>query len=368
MDKPFFVKSIRFLLILFLAFTLYVLMKYLFFLLYPFLIAAILAYFMQAPVAWFEKHLKVSRTLATVSVASIAFIGMVFLFTFIITELIHGTAYLSERLPNYVQDLSDLLLAFFTNHILPIYEKLLSILQTLDNNNSLKTYEYITELHDHLALTGVHMLKNALLKIPYILSMLPYSFTVTIVIFIATFLIANDWNRLQDFLKKQIPDSIKKITIKVKNNLERSLFGYMKAQLILLLLTAIIIFIGLSILRIDHSFTITLFIAVIDLIPILGIGIVFIPWILYLFFTKSFTTTIGLCLLYMVTIVFRQMIEPKIVAESIGIHPLIALVILFVSVQVWGMGGILLAPVLFIICSALYQSEIIKILWAFINE
>ena len=142
----------------------------------------------------------------------------------------------------------------------------------------------------------------------------------------------------------------------------------MKAQLILLLLTAIIIFIGLSILRIDHSFTITLFIAVIDLIPILGIGIVFIPWILYLFFTKSFTTTIGLCLLYMVTIVFRQMIEPKIVAESIGIHPLIALVILFVSVQVWGMGGILLAPVLFIICSALYQSEIIKILWAFINE
>src|SRR5699024_11772802 len=79
-----------------------------------------------------------------------------------------------------------------------------------------------------------------------------------------------------------------------------------------------LVYTGLLVLRIDYALTITCFIAIIDLFPFIGTGILFIPWILYMFMTAEYAMVIGLSILYMYVIVQRQLLEPKIRAASVG--------------------------------------------------
>src|SRR5699024_11387046 len=70
---------------------------------------------------------------------------------------------------------------------------------------------------------------------------------------------------------------------------------------------------------------IALLTSIVDFLPFIGTGIVFIPWIIYLFFTDHFTLTIFISMLYMIIIIQRQLSEPKIVSKSIGLPPLVTL-------------------------------------------
>src|SRR5699024_6773123 len=115
----------------------------------------------------------------------------------------------------------------------------------------------------------------------------------------------------------------------------KSLFGYIKAQCILIAISAFISLVGLLFLGMNHAFTITLIIAFVDLLPIIGTGIIFIPWIGYLFFSGDYSLTIGLTFIYMAIILIRQILEPKILSVNVGVSPLIALLTLFISVQWW---------------------------------
>jgi len=251
--------------------------------------------------------------------------------------------------------------------VVPIYHKFVSFVQTLNVTQQSKIYEYIENFTNYLASTGASILRDLLLKIPNFLSVFPYSFTITILIFIATFLITKDWDQLKKIISNIIPLPMKKMIKDVMNSLEKSLLGYIKAQLILMFVTAIIITIGLLILKIDHAISIAFIIALIDIIPLIGIGIVFIPWIIYLFFMKSYSLTISISILYIVIIIVRQIIEPKILATNIGLSPLTALIILFIGIQLWGVSGIIIAPFVLVFVSAIYQAGIIKMLWKFVK-
>src|SRR5690625_7405076 len=83
----------------------------------------------------------------------------------------------------------------------------------------------------------------------------------------------------------------------------------------------------------------------VDLLPFIGTGTVFIPWVGYLFLIGHYSLTIHLTLLYMFILVTRQILEPKILATSIGVTPLAALFTLFISIQIWGvLPGIIISP------------------------
>src|SRR5699024_11187775 len=294
-------------------------------------------------VSYIEKKLKLSRLLATTFVILIVFILSTGALLLIITEIIQGTFYLSEKVPSHYHYFFSIIKSLLNSKVSPIHHKFVSFFQSLNITQQSKIYEYIENFTNYLASTGASILRDLLLKIPNFLSVFPYSFTITILIFIATFLITKDWDQLKKIISNIIPLPMKKMIKDVMNSLEKSLLGYIKAQLILMFVTAIIITIGLLILKIDHAISIAFIIALIDIIPLIGIGIVFIPWIIYLFFMKSYSLTISISILYIVIIIVRQIIEPKILATNIGLSPLTALIILFIGIQLWGVSGIIIA-------------------------
>src|SRR5699024_1700505 len=128
------------------------------------------------------------------------------------------------------------------------------------------------------------------------------------------------------------------------------------------------VFIGLWIFQVEHLFTLTLIVFFVDFIPYVGIGAVFIPWIIYNFFIEQHLLTMRLSILYIIVIIVLQVIEPKILASSIGLHPLIALIILFIGIQSLAIIGIFITPLILILISAIYHAGIFHFLWHYITH
>lgn len=367
MDKHLIYQTGRLLLIISTITVIYFIIKYLLIFFYPFVCAILLSYVMNPFVIYLENKFKLSRFLATAIILMLVLITIICLIMVMITEVIQGTLYLAEKIPTHFQYFLTFIQSIINDKIVPIYHKIIIFIQTLKKSQQLPIQEYIENSMTHFASSGANFLQDLLLKIPRLISVIPYSFTMIIFILIATFLITNDWYKLKKMFSQIIPISLKEISRNVFGQLEKSFLGYLKAQCILVFLTALILLIGLLVLKIDHALTISLFIALIDLIPLIGIGIVFIPWILYLFLIKSYSFTIGLTILYMFIIIIRQILEPKILSANIGLNPLAALLTLFISIKFWGLSGVVIAPFILILVSAIHQAGVTQLLWNYIK-
>ena len=332
------------------------------------MLAILLAYFINPLVTYLENKLTFSRGVTTFIVISLLSTIIISLLTFIFIEFIQGTTYLAEKLPAHFQVFMRFIESFLHSKIIPMYENALSFIQSLNQSQQTMIDEYLHNMTAYIASTGADMLRDLLLKLPTLLSMIPYSLTIVILIIIATFLITNDWYRLKEILRSLLPKRSTHTLQNIVGYLEKSLFGFFKAQFSLIFITGCLIFSGLLLLRIDHALTISILIALIDLLPFIGTGTVFIPWIGYLFLIGDYSLTIHLTLLYMLILITRQILEPKILATNIGVTPLAALFTLFISIQIWGvLPGIIISPFLLILTNALYQAGVMGQIWKFVK-
>jgi len=87
-----------------------------------------------------------------------------------------------------------------------------------------------------------------------------------------------------------------------------------------------------------------LVISFIDAFPVLGTGGVLVPWAIYEFLTKDIRMGVSLLILYVIVLVIRQMIEPKVVGEQIGLHPLMTLITMYLGMKFFGLPGLIFGP------------------------
>jgi len=334
---------------------------------YPILLAVLLSYFLHPFVSMLENKLKIPRAIATVASMG-GFLSIVAgLAILIITEVYQGTLYLAEKVPAYFYTFTGFMEDFFNAKIIPVYEKLLSFFYTLDQDQQTAIQDNLTIMIANTASSAAEILQNMFLNIPVILTVLPNSLTVILFITLATFIITNDWSNLEQAIGRLMPGRTNQRVSTIIHYLKKALGGYFKAQLILITLTFVLIFCGLGIIGVEHALTIALFASIVDLIPYIGIGIIFIPWIIYLFLTANYTLTIGLCILYMLITVARQVLEPKILSANIGVNPLAALIGMFLGIQLWGVLGLILAPIILIMISACHQAGVTNWIWNYVK-
>ena len=127
------------------------------------------------------------------------------------------------------------------------------------------------------------------------------------------------------------------------------MIGYLRSYSIIMLITFAEIFFGLSVLGIEYSFLIAAVSAVIDILPVLGVGIILLPWAIFCLIGRNLFRGIGLIILYVIIVIVRQFIEPKIVGESLGVHPLLALSSFYIGYRLFGFAGIIIAPILLVL-------------------
>ena len=119
---------------------------------------------------------------------------------------------------------------------------------------------------------------------------------------------------------------------------------YIRACLLLGLMTFLEVFIGLALLRVPYAFILAILVAIVDFLPLLGTGLVLIPWAVVSLLLGEVKLGIGLLVLYAATSVVRQVLEPKLIGDGLGLHPLLSLVAMYAGLRLFGVWGMILAP------------------------
>ena len=106
------------------------------------------------------------------------------------------------------------------------------------------------------------------------------------------------------------------------------------------------LFIGLLILGVEYAFLLALLVAIADLLPVIGVGTVMVPWSVILLLGRNFYLGFGILILYLAIELMRQITEPKLVGKSLGLHPLLMLFSTYAGFYLFGLLGMILAPIL----------------------
>jgi len=193
------------------------------------------------------------------------------------------------------------------------------------------------------------------------LSSVPAFFVKVVFSIISSFYFAMDYDIITGFIMRQLPEKIKSSISEVKSHTAKTMWKFCKAYGIIIGITFIELSIGLLILKVDKAFTIAALIAIMDIVPVLGVGGIVVPWAIIKFFTGEIKMAVGLAIIYVVVLVVRNIIEPKVVGDQIGLHPIVMLMCMFAGVQIFGLIGLFLLPIIIIILKKLNDSGKIKI-------
>ncbi|CAM3920615.1 sporulation integral membrane protein YtvI [Lederbergia lenta] len=360
-------KVFRFLIVVSIILTSSILLFYIWKVTYPFIIAIVFALIMNPLVTFLEKKWKFPRSLAVITTLFLLISVFAALITLLIAEIVDGTAYLSKVVPEQVGILITYLENVFAGQVIPFYNKLASIVNGLDGARQETIMNSITSTGNKITESATKFLQNFFIKLPALISWIPNAATVIIFALLATFFISKDWDKLSHLFTNFLPEKAKVSSRKVFIDLKKALVGFVKAQLTLISITLVIVLVGLLILQVNYAITIALITGLVDLMPYLGTGLIFIPWIIYELVIGNFGLALGLSILYTVVVVQRQVMEPKILSSNIGLNPLSTLVALFVGFKLIGFLGLIVGPVTLVLITTLHKANVFRDLWSYIK-
>lgn len=341
------IKKIALIAIIFAA--IYVSIKYLLPFLAPFVIALVVSYINEPVVRLLEK-IRIPRKIAACISLLFTMSVLGFVITLGVIKIYNELTALQDNINYYSIDISDKLnklLFKFTKfyNTLPV-----EVTGTITTNLSTITTK-ITALITAIIQTAIGTVSS-----------IPRVTVFAIVSILATYFISSDRKAISSFFYRQLPFSWRKRLTGIKKDTIKALIGYFKAILILMGFTFIEVSVGLFILDIKYAFLLALVVALSDAIPIVGTGVVMLPWILWNVFTGNMPLAFGLAIIYILGILIRQIMEPKIIGSQIGLHPLVTLIAMYIGLQFFSILGMFIGPISMIIVKNLQDAGAMR-LW-----
>lgn len=313
----------------------------------PFAIALFLAILIDPAVEFFEKKLRIPRGISSILLIFmlIAIIGL--LITLLITQLIFELNTLAEYAPKYTKNF-DLIIPDTIDRIRRYYITLPPNITTFFENNLQSILNNISIIAKNIA--------SWLLSLA---AKLPNLFFMTLITIVSTYFLSKDKWTIINFFKRQFPSVWTKHANYIKIELLQTLIGFLRAEIIIMFITFMEVSIGLTIIGFDYAFLLGLIVSFVDILPVLGSGSVLVPWALYNILTKNYMIGIYLLILLGFVTVVRQIIEPKIVGKSIGLHPLVTLLSMFIGAKLFGGLGLIMGPVFVVLFKTLQKAGIV---------
>ncbi len=328
----------------------YIFIKFLLAPLLPFIIAYTAALFLHPTIDRICKRTHLKRKFVAFCTVFVVF-GAVFALSW----LFFGR--MASELTSMMSDLSDGGAEFIENMISSgdSVMKKLPLLSKIDNKEALNVIRRAT----------ANMLEGALSslssKIPSVImsfvSSLPGILLFLITLVVATFYLGADVSTLNCSITRLLPREKRPRLFKTKEKLMSAAKKYITAYLIILTITFAQLYIGFSILKIPYALTLSALIALIDILPVLGVGTVLVPWAIVLYLAGNSYTATGLLIIFGIIWLGRQISEPKIVGESIGLSPLLTLAAMYIGFSLMGFFGLFVFPIAAIIAKCVFEAS-----------
>lgn len=366
--RPWMQVGLRSLIVLLILIGLFIALYFTVPLIYPFLIAWLIAIFLEPSIRWLERRIRLPRW-AGVTVMLVFMLSIVFsVIIFIVAELVQELARLADFLPKLLNQVGQLFLNPFAQDGSSM-NKIMETVQSFLAKNPQHQKGIQDSIQENLGIITdkiTETITNILTGIGTFLSDLPYLLTVLVFITLATFFISLDLHKIKNRWIQFIPLKVQSAGRLVFDDIRKALFGFVRAQATLISISGLIMLFGLLILGVKYPFTMSVLIAIVDLLPYLGVGSVLIPWITYLFLIGDVELAIGLIIVYAIILVTRQVLEPKLVASNVGLDPLLTLIALFIGLKLFGFIGLIIGPVVTVIMIALYRARVFQDIYHYI--
>ena len=323
----------------------------------PFLLAAVISALVSPMSEWISKKTRIPKKLTSAVVLILLFSLISALLYLAISRLIGELGDLLARLsedPELIGNTLSSLVDRVTGN-----GSHFSFLQSVFESESLKSLgidlsgllqnavgSLISSLTSALPVAAISLIKG-----------IPSWILFVIVLLIAAYYFSSDGESVGRGISSVLPTKWRARLPLIKEKFKRTVTGYVKAYLLLMLLTFLEMMIGLTILGVEYAFIMAIVISVVDVLPILGAGTVLVPWAIFACLTSNTPLGVGLLILYAVTLIIRQIAEPRIVGSTLGIHPLATLASVYLGLRLIGFIGIFIGPMAAMLLREMFVKE-----------
>lgn len=312
----------------------------------PFIVAFLLSRLIEWPVNFFTTKLRFPRAVASGIFTLVAFGGVGTALYFLISQVVEEIHQLVTSLPDtsvivtQVSDFFNRLSVNFLDSIPPdIHEFFEMTIANLINEGLTIPKEMIAKVGSLTAAAA---------------GSLPAILLFIIAVLVSTYFFSSDYPKIRAFISKHLPKKLKMGFTQTRAHFFKTILSYIRALCILICLTFVELSIGFAIMDIKYALVLAFFISLIDALPILGTGTILIPWALVNLITGDFRGAVGLAIIYGVITIARNLIEPKIVGQQIGLHPLVTLISIYIGIKLFGFIGFFM-PIPIVLIKQLYE-------------
>ncbi len=321
----------------------YLCFKFLSIYLLPFVIGIFVSFLVQKPVKAICKKTKISKGPLTIVFVVGLYLIIVTIITLLLYLIYKWVNSIIDMVPGAIPDIME-----FIDYLSLSVNRLLKDLPPA-------VTEYFNEIPSKL-LDAVQTLGLAISNwaINFVTNIPTYIITIIVTV-VASCYIAYDYTKIINLARKLIPSKAWNIILDIKDTFFTNIFKMLKSYILLMLITFTELSIGFAIIGVSRPILLGAIICVIDILPILGTGTVLIPWSIISLFTGNIWLGIELIILYIIITVVRNFLEPKVIGNQVGLHPLITLLAMFSGLRLFGLVGLFGFPIILIVISNLIR-------------
>ena len=319
--------------------------------LFPFLLGLIFSILTQPFANFLKKRLNFSHKLATI-ISIVLFLGIFLGFIVLASLKLFEEIYkLSNSLDHYSEEAKNL----WNHSVDVVYSYLGQLPEGFTNEAKNIINGFISK--------GARQAGLFINKLIGFITSIPTLILYTCIMILSTFFISLDKTQIVSFLEKQFPSIWLEKIYNIKREMFTVLGSYIKAQLILMTLCFFELLTLLNLLsflkfNVHYPLLMSIIICIIDALPILGAGAILLPWVVLAILLGDFKLAVGILIVYFIVLSVRQMLEPKLISENIGVHPLITLISMYSGFKILGVSGFLVGPVVMIILKNVFSKEL----------
>ena len=304
----------------------------------PFIFGFVFAWFLHKPAMALAKKLRLTSRLLSAAVA-VVFYAVVF--ALVLMAGVQVISALEHFVPQIPVIYARQIVPFITDSIarLDVYLQDIDpeIVEVVDR----LMREMVTNLEKMISSLSV----AAVRLVSSIITGLPNVILSVILTVVSTFFISMDYDRVMGYIKSKLPAAVQNTVSQTVTTGLDSIRKILGSYILIMFMSFAELSIGFLLLRIPYAVGVALLVAVIDIMPVLGTGLILIPWAIIAAILGSYRMAIGVAILYVVMLTVRNTVEPRLVGQQMGLHPLATLMSMFVGLQLFGLIGLFGFPV-----------------------
>lgn len=314
----------------------------------PFIASFLVATLFQGMVKLLERKLKISRSISSAIIVTLTVSIITFLLAVIIFQIFSQAKTFVSALPDTINS--------FKLRFSEIAERYNGFKLSLPVEISSVIDSFLGELSERSKNISASITNKALTAAKNIVSVLPGIVLFLTMFILGTFFFTKDYQLIVNFLNEIFPQKIIRLFSKIKRIITHAFSAYIKAQIILMIITSLVVTVCLWIVGIKYSLLWGIVCGLVDILPFLGTAIILVPLALVSLVYNDFYTFTALLIIQALVFIIRQLAEPRVVSNQIGIHPILTLISVYIGLKYFGFIGVLLAPMIMLIIVNLYVS------------